>query len=306
MRWTIDASRVGGRTLEAELDRVRLFGDLVLAAYFSGEKPKERETKRTEFADAVQGEHADQYRRWLDEWRHAEQPLAPFHWELEFPEVFERRNPGFDVFVGNPPFAGKIHLVAGTSGGYSGWLQDAACRESRKGRPRRTLLPSGFDLLRDGGALGLIATNTIARGHARDRLRLDLHTWGDYLRAFGRRVKWPGQAAVVVSVVHVAKGAVLLRPMFLDGRRGRDDYGVPLPSRRPRIPRGWWQTRDKSFQGSSVLGIGFPSTTRTTRRRDTAREWTACSSRTRATRRSSSLYRWGGSTTVRPRCIVAT
>ena len=29
-----------------------------------------------------------------------------FHWELEFPEVFGRDNPGFDVIVGNPPFVG--------------------------------------------------------------------------------------------------------------------------------------------------------------------------------------------------------
>ncbi len=27
-----------------------------------------------------------------------------FHWELEFPEVFEGRNPGFDAVVGNPPW----------------------------------------------------------------------------------------------------------------------------------------------------------------------------------------------------------
>jgi hypothetical protein len=47
---------------------------------------------------------AERYRGWLEEWRHAEQPLAPFHWEIEFPEVFERENPGFDAFVGNPPF----------------------------------------------------------------------------------------------------------------------------------------------------------------------------------------------------------
>ena len=33
-------------------------------------------------------------------------PLVPFHWEVEFPEVFDRAA-GFDAFVGNPPFAGN-------------------------------------------------------------------------------------------------------------------------------------------------------------------------------------------------------
>jgi len=34
----------------------------------------------------------------------------PFHWEVEFPEVFVRDNPGYDAIVGNPPFAGKITI----------------------------------------------------------------------------------------------------------------------------------------------------------------------------------------------------
>ena len=36
---------------------------------------------------------AEHYRGWLAEWRHAELPLAPFHWEIELPEVFERESP---------------------------------------------------------------------------------------------------------------------------------------------------------------------------------------------------------------------
>ena len=35
-----------------------------------------------------------------------EHPLRPFHWEIEFPEVFARENGGFDAIVGNPPFLG--------------------------------------------------------------------------------------------------------------------------------------------------------------------------------------------------------
>jgi hypothetical protein len=32
--------------------------------------------------------------------------ILPFHWELEFPEVFIGERGGFDAFVGNPPFIG--------------------------------------------------------------------------------------------------------------------------------------------------------------------------------------------------------
>jgi methylase of polypeptide subunit release factors len=34
-----------------------------------------------------------------------------FHWELEFPKVFGRENPGFDAIVGNPPFVGGQRIT---------------------------------------------------------------------------------------------------------------------------------------------------------------------------------------------------
>jgi hypothetical protein len=69
----------------------------------------------------VNGE-AESYHGWLEEWRHADPPLAPFHWEIEFPEVFERENPGFDAIVGNPPFQGGRNLSATQGEVYSKWL----------------------------------------------------------------------------------------------------------------------------------------------------------------------------------------
>lgn len=89
-----------------ETGKVRLFGDLVLAAFFESEKPQERDRKRSEYATAVVSGEADRYRGRLEEWRLAARPLASFHWEIEFPEVFERHERGFDAMVGNPPFMG--------------------------------------------------------------------------------------------------------------------------------------------------------------------------------------------------------
>ena len=40
----------------------------------------------------------------------APDPPQPFHWALEFPEVFERENGGFDAIVGNPPFLGGSRI----------------------------------------------------------------------------------------------------------------------------------------------------------------------------------------------------
>ena len=74
-----------------ELDRVRLFGDLGIAAFFGGRKRKEREARRAEYARAIFEGGAKRYRDEVDPRRHSTSPLTPFHWELEFPEVFERK-----------------------------------------------------------------------------------------------------------------------------------------------------------------------------------------------------------------------
>ena len=102
-----------------EIDSVRLFGDLAVAAFFAEAKPRQREAKRLELTGAVVDGEAIRYLSWLEERRHTDPPLAPFHWEIEFPEVFDRENPGFDAFVGNPPFLGgkRISTVLGGGSG---------------------------------------------------------------------------------------------------------------------------------------------------------------------------------------------
>ncbi len=239
-----------------ELEQVRLLGDLAVAAYFEAGKPKEREAKRLGLARAVAAGEADRWRGWLEELRHADPPLAPFHWEIEFPEVFERGNPGFDAFVGNPPFQGGRNVTAGQGAEYSAWLL-----ESREGASGGSDLVAhffrrAFDLLRDGGTFGLIATNTIAQGDTRATgLRWICHHGGEIFHV-RKRVKWPGTAAVVVSVVHAMKGhfegarhldnrEVETITAFLFHRGGHDD------------PKRLAANAGKSFQGSIVLGMGF-------------------------------------------------
>jgi hypothetical protein len=241
---------------QCELSKVRLFGDLVLAAYFEGEKPKDRERKRSEYVSAVVSGEAERYRGWLEERRHADPPLAPFHWEIEFPEVFERENPGFDAIVGNPPFAGKNAVVAGNVAHYPEFLQDLHAESHGNADLVAHFFRLAFDRLRKDGAFGLIATNTIGQGDTRSTGLRWICQHGGEIFAATKRVKWPGLAAVVVSVVHVSKGSVRgLRR--LDNRevatitaflfhRGSHEDPVRLAS-----------NAGKSFVGSYVLGMGF-------------------------------------------------
>ena len=112
------------RDAQDALIDVRLFGDLVLAAFFEGSKPKERESRRRAYQEAILNRESRRHAVEMEERRNAEIPFAPFHWEIEFPEVFERENPGFDGFVGNPPFAGKNSVAAGNVTGYPSWLKE--------------------------------------------------------------------------------------------------------------------------------------------------------------------------------------
>src|SRR4029453_4035653 len=75
-----------------------------------------------------------------------------------------------------------------------------------------------FDLLRDGGCLGLIATNTIAQGDTREGGLLTIVRAGGQIYSAKRRYRWPGQAAVVVSVIHISK-QMEVHSVVLDSRR---------------------------------------------------------------------------------------
>ena len=248
--------RLWWRDARDELEEAGTFGDLVLAAFFEKAKPKEREALRTQLADAVVRGETHRYRSWRAELRGAEPLLAAFHWEIEFPEVFERDNPGFDAIIGNPPFAGKNTVAAANVAGYPDWLKQVHAGSHGNADQVAHFFRRAFDLLRRDGAFGLIATNTIAQGDTRSTGLRWICTHGGEIYRARRRVPWPGLAAVVVSVLHVHKGpftgerrldeAVTDRiTAFLFHRGGHDD------------PARLEANAGKSFVGSYVLGMGF-------------------------------------------------
>ena len=191
---------------EHAANQVRTYGDLVIEAFFAGSKDKERKAALAKAWNLIASGDMAQERPRLDELRHVDPPLAPFHWQLEFPEVFGRENPGFDAFVGNPPFLGgkRISTVQGPA--YRDWLVSLHLDASSNMDLVGHFFRRGFELARDKGAVGFIATNTIAQGDTRSgSLRYICNSGGEIYSAT-RRHQWPGQAAVVVSIVHIHKG----------------------------------------------------------------------------------------------------
>jgi len=116
------------RMLQAdkELEAVRLGGDAIIAAFFAGKKAKERKEILNKLQDQISLGSTSGWavaRAMVEKLGSGTHPIRPFHWEIEFPEVFDGENHGFDSFVGNPPFAGKNTITAGNKIGYLDWLK---------------------------------------------------------------------------------------------------------------------------------------------------------------------------------------
>jgi hypothetical protein len=191
--------------VQAELDEVRLFGDLVVVAFFSGAKPREREAKRAEFVAAVTNGSADQYRRTVDQARAGDPPIAPFHWGIEFPEVFERDTPGFDAFVGNPPFFAGAWLKGLVGPVYRDYLVQEVALGKTGLRGTADLcvyfMLRVVPLLRFGGCVGLVLSSTVAEGDSKEVGIQQLIDDGITLYRAIPKFRWPGQANVDVVML---------------------------------------------------------------------------------------------------------
>lgn len=249
--------------IKREVDREYLstVGDILVAAFFNGKNSKERKVKRDVYlASTVDCDSAEELEEIMAEpleaLREGEKGIQPLHWDIAFPYVFERERPGFDVFVGNPPFLGgrRVSEIYGLK--YNEWLTSLHAEANRSADLSAHFFRRCFAMLRSGGAMGLIATNTIAQGETRSTGLRWISLNGGTIYAARKRTKWPGMAAVVVSVVHLHKGTYagikLLerRPVeqitaFLFANGGHED------------PKTLKANEGKSFQGSIVLGMGF-------------------------------------------------
>lgn len=129
----------------------------------------------------------------------------PFHWPLEFPEVFARSLSGFDALVGNPPFLGN-RLWKSAMGDKLQWQ----CQMVLGASPGKIDLCVVFhrravDLLRTDGCYGLLATSNIAEGSAID-VGLGVVVQSGMIYFAKKGMPWPGTAAVVVAIVGFIKG----------------------------------------------------------------------------------------------------
>jgi N-6 DNA Methylase len=246
------------RSLEMRMNDIRLIGDGVIAAFFAEQKSTGRETRRVEVESLLSGSMKEAWAKLAAiaaTLSHRAHPLSPFHWKIEFPEVFQRENGGFDAIVGNPPFLGGKIISTNLGDEFSHWIAECHPGGSRSADLVAHFFRRAFSLLRKGGVAGLVATNTIGQGDTRDAgLAVILESGGSILRA-KRRLEWPGEAAVVVSVLHFGKD-VSCSPI-LDDRPARRISAYLVEGDLDRLPDRLGANAQTAFVGSYVLGMGF-------------------------------------------------
>ncbi|HEX5751046.1 MAG TPA: DNA methyltransferase [Archangium sp.] len=180
----------------------------------------------------------------------------PFHWPVEFPDVFQRDTPGFDAIVGNPPFLGGKRITGVTGDAYRNWLVSHIA-EGRRGSADLVayFFLRAWSLLRHGGGFGLLAVNTIAEGDTRQVGLEAMVGVGATIHAAYPNEPWPGKANVVTSRVHVRKGEWNGARSILG--RSVKFISAYLSDREEWSPKRLRASEDHSFIGSIVLGMGF-------------------------------------------------
>jgi len=179
------------------------------------------------------------------------------HWFIEFWDVVDAG--GFDLIIGNPPYLGSQSLSGSYGHAFCEWVK---WEYAPTGLSDLVVyfLRRIYDLLRPGGFIALITTNSIKDGdNRRDGLDRLLERGGE-INMVVRGMKWPGQAKVIVSLLTLHRGP-------WNGKRSLDGKDVPIinsyfeDSASAGEPNKLVENDDKIFQGVIFLGDGFLLTT---------------------------------------------
>jgi hypothetical protein len=252
------------------LNLIRTVGDACVSAFFSGDKKNAREDRCQELYDisseylaSLKGSTIDFAARDLlakaaGALRVGIHPLPPFHWEIEFPEVFSRENGGFDAFVGNPPFMGGGKISGAFGSMYLDWIVKRNTESNGNADLVAHFFRNCFTLLRNDGTCGLIATNSIAQGDTRYSGLRWICTHGGKIYSAQRRYRWPGTISVVVSIVHLNKtDSTLANACRLDGRLVDQITAYLFHAGGHENPHSLSANAGKNFNGVKIYGQGF-------------------------------------------------
>lgn len=183
-------------------------------------------------------------------------PRHPIHWPLEFPEVFQRENGGFDAWVSNPPFMGGRKISSNLGDSYEKALKRLLL-DGAKGSVNLVayFLVRSLRLLRSTGVAGFIATDSITESDTRTQVLTRVFEQATTFFALSS-FPWPGTAGVYVSVLVFSlrtwKGSVMLDGEQVMSISTMLEPGSELPAPHPLASNVGFCS-----DGVKVQGIGF-------------------------------------------------
>jgi hypothetical protein len=179
-----------------------------------------------------------------------------FHWFIEFPEVFDNTDGGFDCILGNPPFLGGLRISSNFGDYYLSYLKFNYAPAGGTCDFVAYFFRRDFDIIKIGGFQSLISTNTISQGDTREgALDVILNNQGNINFAV-KSMKWPGQANLEITLVTINKQYLNVEKYIKDEKV---DFINALLESGKNIgnPKSIYGNQLKCFTGSTVLGKGF-------------------------------------------------
>jgi hypothetical protein len=272
---------------QARIKDLKDRADLLVMSYLASCKRSQQDDLRRELLLVANGEMdvSVSQRELLPDL----EALRPFHWELEFPEVFLPSSPqppspkkgeggansktvlaplalngrgaggegGFDAICGNPPFMGGQKITGAMGTAYRDFIVEWIANNVKGSADFVAYFFLQISrLLKNDGCFGLVATNTISQGDTREVGLDQVATKGKIYRAIPSR-PWSGTAALEVAYVWAKKGE-WNGEYFLNEKsvNGITPYLMET-GQTVGTPFKLEANSGKSFQGTIVLGNGF-------------------------------------------------
>ncbi len=221
------------------------------------------EARKQKFSETGKDDGRAAFKKLCEEVNELLKRRRPFHWPLEFPEVFAvglEEERGFAAIVSNPPFQGGSKITGTLGTDYRDYLVEYLA----KGKRGNADLCAYFflrvgQLIHQDGMCGLLATNTIAQGDTRE-IGLDQVLANDWviLQAVSSR-RWPGIAALDIAQLWLRRGR-WFGSFVLDDRyvKGISPYLTEKNLDTSRTyPHRLAANSERSFMGSKLSAIGF-------------------------------------------------
>lgn len=234
--------------------RIKQLADLQVAQFFIPKTPENREKLTTE---ATYQNYLNSGAQILDRGGalSTAEDKKIFHWFLEFPQVFSKG--GFNCILGNPPFLGGLRISKNYGYSFLNYLISYYEKTGSTTDFVAYFFRRSFSLIKINGFISLISTNTICQGATRKgSLEYILNKKGIINHAV-KSIKWPGQAAVHVSLVTIGKSRNENVQILLNNREEKRISSFLDNSESNLKPQTLEKNKSLAFIGSFVLGEGF-------------------------------------------------